>query len=106
MRRSPAAVIAACIFPSARSRSAGVRALIVSRTCASPVPRPASQPRGSLAATSPSRAARLAMPSANSAGKLPRTSAGTPSAVSPAAVSATFNVVAGLPSVHGSAVVT
>ena len=46
------------------------------------------------------------MPSRNSFENVPTTSSETPSAFRPFAVTATLSVVSGLPSFHGSAVVT
>ena len=109
MRMPPAASIASRILPSARWWSAFSCALIVSSTCAWPVPRPCSQLDGSLGPTSPRSLARAAIPSLNSREKLSTTFSETPSARRPAAVTATFSVVRGLfslPGFHGSAVVT
>ena len=79
----PAASIASRILPSARLWSLVSWALIVSSTCASPVPRPGSHSFGSLGPTSPSSVARGAMPSRNAPENVPITASETPSARRP-----------------------
>ena len=87
----------------ARPRSS---ALTVARTCSAPSRSPGSQRSGSLGPASPRVGARAAMPARNSREKEAMTGSGTPSAFSPAAVTAMLSAASGLPSVQGSAVVT